>query len=128
MDRYSIVWKEYKDGWLPYFIWGDKLAAFEAEGEMDVDEEHLLKGILYEWNGEPMFPMVERETLLDILDEIREIFNYQSLEKMIVDVAAHTRDRNGSIPSQIMLEAGSSILPDSSMIKDDLSLDKKMNS
>ncbi len=124
MERYSIVWQENGQEWLPYFIWGDMLASFEAGEEIEAEETNLLKGILYELDAEPKFP-VKRETLVDLLDELMYIFNYQSLEEMILDVAAHTRDRNGSVPSQIMLEAGSRLIPDSTKIKSDLNLNRK---
>ena len=132
MQRYNIVWQEKRlQGgeyeWLPFFIWGDMLDSFEAREEIEIDEDNLLKGILYELDAPPKFP-VKRETLLDLLDKLKDVFNYQSLEWMILDTAADTRDINGSVPSQIMLETGSKLIPGSTKIKDDLSVDIAINS
>ncbi len=126
MERYSIIWQENGQEWLPYFIWGDILTSFEAGEGIEADETNLLKGILYELDAEPKFP-IKREILIGLLDELMYIFNYQSLEKMILDVAAHTRDRNGSVPSQIMLEAGNNLMPDSTKIKSDIAYDLAAN-
>jgi hypothetical protein len=128
MEKYSIVWQEQKDGgeWLPFFIWGDTLTAFEYNGTIEVNEDNLLKGILYELYAPPKFP-VKRERLINLLDIIRDTFRYDSLEYLILDAAADTRFINGNVPSQIMLEAGSKLMPDSTKIKDDLANDMAIN-
>lgn len=141
-EKYSIVWQECGaknrtaerffvpgyEGYLPFFVWGNDLATLEKKEKVELREEHLLKGILYglyefDHNPNPWHRKKDRETLLYLLDVLGNGFNYESPEKMILDVAYSLREKNGNSASRIVLEVGNELIPKSSKIKSDLICD-----
>ena len=138
-ERYSTVWQECGSnsqiasrfyvpgytGYLPFFLWGDELAAFEGKKKVELREEHLLKGILYglfefDRSPKPWHRKEDRETLLHLLDVLGSGFNFKSPEQLILDVAYSIAEKNGSSASRIVLEVGAALVPSSDKIKSDL--------
>jgi len=141
-ERYSIVWQKCGtnsraaerffvpgyEGYLPFFIWGDELDAFEKKEKVEFREEHLLKGILYglyefDHHPKPWHHKKDRETFLYLLDVLGNGFEFDSPEKMILDIAYGVREKNGNGASRIVLETGNNLIPQSSRIKSDLICD-----
>ena len=138
-ERYSTIWQECEEnsriakrffvpgyeGCLPFLLWGDDLAALERKEKVELREDHLLKGILYglyEFDHKPSVwhKRKDRETLLYLLDVLQKGFKYESLEKMILDVAGDIGEKHGPGANRIVLEVGNDLVPNSSKIKSDL--------
>jgi hypothetical protein len=116
------------DGYLPFFLWGEELEAFESRREVELREEHLLKGILYglyefENDPKPWHRGEDKKTLLYLLDVLGNGFKFESPERMVLDVAAGLRKEIGSVGSRIILEVGKNLIPASAKIKSDLICD-----
>jgi len=141
-ERYSIVWQECGtnsryaerfyipgyEGYLPFFVWGSELDGLENKENIELREEHLLKGILYglyefDHQSKPWHQKKDKETLLHLLDVLRNGFKYDNLEKMVLDIAYSIREKNGNVASRIILEVGNNLIPQSSKIKSDLICD-----
>ncbi|MHB8135430.1 MAG: hypothetical protein ACYDH1_14555 [Anaerolineaceae bacterium] len=137
--NYSIVWYECREnstladrfyvpgfvGYLPFFVSGTDHERLENKEEIELREEHLLKGILYGINEEEkkgVFWDAERgkETYRYLLEKLGKGFGFDSLENLILSVAASARSKNGHAVSYSMLLTGNELLPDSSQIKSDL--------
>jgi len=115
---------DYK-GYLPFFLWGDELAAFEKNEKVDFREEQLLKGILfglYEFDLNPKLwhRKEDRGALIRLLDTLGNGFEFETPEKMILEVAFNMREKNWFGASRIVLEVGNGLIPESSEIKSDL--------
>jgi hypothetical protein len=113
------------EGYLPFFLWGDELAAFERNEKIEFREEQLLKGILfglYEFDVNPKLwdHKADRRALIYLLDTLGNGFGFETPEKMILDVAFGMRVRNWNGASRIVLEVGVELVPESSEIKSDL--------
>lgn len=113
------------EGYLPFFIWGDELKAFERNEKVEFREEQLLKGILfglYEFDFNPKLwhRKEDRGALIHLLDELGNGFDFENPEKMILEVAFSMREKNWNSASRIVLEVGSGLIPESSEIKSDL--------
>jgi hypothetical protein len=144
-ENYGIIWQEcgedsdiarrffvpgYK-GFLPFFLYGEDLAAFDNKKSVELREEHLLKGILYglyQFDQDPKpwkfwHRKENRNTLLYLLDFLGNRFNFETPEKMVLDVACDLREKNGNNASRIVLEVGAKLIPSSSKIKSDLICD-----
>jgi len=141
-EEYSIIWKECGansrtaerffvpgyEGYLPFFVWGDELGKLQKKENIELREEHLLKGILYglyefDHHPKPWHQKKDKETLLYILDVLRNGFEFDTPEKMVLDVAYNVREINGNGASRIVLEVGDDLIPHSSKIKSDLICD-----
>ena len=103
-ERYSLVWKEadavlserfyvpgYR-GFLPFFISGKDLDSLQAGESVELTEWQLLAGILcglYEIDNQPKpwHKADDRNTLTYLLDVLRNGFNFEDPEKMLLDVA-----------------------------------------
>lgn len=112
-------------GFLPFFLWGDELAAFERNEKVEFREEQLLKGILfglYEFDLNPKLwgRKKDRGTLLGLLDVLGNGFGFESPEKMILEVAFSMREKNWYGASRVVLEVGNGLIPESFEIKSDL--------
>jgi len=137
--NYSIVWYECGEnstlaerfyvpgfvGYLPFFVSGKEHERLENKEEIELREEHLLKGILYGINENEkkgVFWDAERgkETYLYLLEKLGKGFGFDDLEYLILSVAASARSKNGHAVSYSMLLTGNELLPDSSQIKSDL--------
>lgn len=140
--KYSLIWKQCGrnsyiskrfyvpgfEGYLPFLVWGDELYALERRQEVELREEHLLKGILYglyeidhcpqPWNNDQ-----GKETYLYLLDVLGNGFHFQSPEKMVLDVAYDLREKHGNELSSRILLVGCKLIPQSSKIKSDLVMD-----
>ena len=142
LEKYSILWQECgKDshiakrffvpeyeGYLPFLVSGDDLEDLEQKRDVELQESHLLFGILYglyesDHHPKPWTQKQDRETLLYLLDVLMGGFKFESPEKMILDVASKLRERNGSQVSRVVLEVGKGLMPQSSKIKSDLIID-----
>ena len=113
------------DGYLPFFLWGDQLAAFERHEKVSFREEQLLKGILfglYEFDLNPKLwdRKEDRAALIYLLQTLGNRFGFETPERMILDVAYDMREKNWNGASRIVLEVGSELIPESSQIKSDL--------
>lgn len=113
------------EGYLPFFLWGDELAAFERKEKVRYREEQLLKGILFGLNEFDFNPKLwhrkkDRGTLIRLLDILGNGFDFESPEKMILEVAFSMREKNWNSASRIVLEVGNDLIPQSSEIKSDL--------
>jgi hypothetical protein len=128
--RYTVVWQKCDpdngiaqrfhvpgyEGHLPFFLWGEELEAFESRGEVELREEHLLKGILYglsEFDNDPKpwHREEDKKTLLYLLDVLGNGFGFADPETMVLDVAASLREEIGSVGSRIVLEVGKGLIP-----------------
>lgn len=141
-EKFALVWQECGEknqiaqrfhvpgytGFLPFLIWGDDLLALEQKMPVVLKEEQLLKGILYglyDLENQPYFEHHSngRNTLLYLLNFLESGFHYDDPERLILDVAANVREKNGTDASRIILEVGKELLPKSSRIKSDLICD-----
>ncbi len=140
--NYAIVWQECGNnssiakrfyvpgfiGYLPFFIWGEDISRMENKQDIQLREEHLLKGILYglydsENETFPFPPEKDRKTLLGLLEKLQDGFDFENKEEMILNTAGNIREINGHEPSRIVLEVGNELVPSSSEIKSDLICD-----
>lgn len=115
-------------GYLPFFLWGEELAAFERKEKVEFREEQLLKGILfglYEFDHNPKLwhRKEDRATLIYLLEMLGTGFDFETPEKMILDVAFGMREKNWNGASRIVLEVGNVLIPESSEIKSSLICD-----
>ena len=113
------------DGYLPFFLWGDELAAFERHEKVEFREEQLLKGILfglYEFDLNPKLwdRKEDRGALIYLLEILGNSFDFETPEQMILDVAFGMREKNWNGASRIVLEVGTELIPESSEIRSDL--------
>lgn len=116
------------EGVLPFLISGD---GDDATNHMKTDgatDFHLLKGILYglyefDHHPKPWHQKKDRKTLLYLLNYLQEGFGCDSQEAMILDVARDVREEYGNGTSRIILEVGTTLVPQSSKIKSDLVFD-----
>lgn len=140
--NYALIWKECGEnselarrfyvpgfgGYLPFFLEGNDLKAFENKDHIELGEEHLLKGILYgmwefEYGTKPWHTEEGRKTLLYLLDVLGNGFKFPSLEEMILNVASNLRLAHGNTASCQVLEGGLKLIPASSKIKSDMICD-----
>ena len=123
---YSILWQPSGTNYMPYFVDGQELRNFEARRPVSLSDRDLVRGILHEYtNDDTEFPSV-KGSWLAILNDLTKSFEYESLEKLILDAATHTRTVHGCKPSKLMLEGGAKLLPESTQIKEDLTLDTRV--
>ena len=123
---YSILWQPSGTTYMPYFVDGQELRNFEARRPVALNDRDLVRGILHEYTNEDTeFPAV-KDSWLAILNDLTKSFEYESLEKLILDAATHTRTVHGCKPSKLMLEGGAKLLPGSAQIKEDLTLDTRV--
>jgi hypothetical protein len=140
-EPYTIVWQECGknslisrrfyvpryEGFLPFFVSGKDLEVLNNKQDLELKEEHLLKGIFYglydhannppkDWMHNAKF----KDTLLYLLDVLKNGFKFDNSEAMIMDVASGIRVNNGSTASFRVLDVGVELIPESSKIKSDL--------
>lgn len=141
LGRFSLVWNQCGgnglaerfyvpgyNGFLPFFISGSELTAMEKGEKIELHERALLEGILYGLNEfdndpKPWHRNEDRHTLTYLLDVLRNGFNFESPEKLLLDCAYNLRERNGSRGSRIVLLNGIELVPFSSKIRSDLICD-----
>jgi len=116
------------EGYLPFFLSGNELDDLENKRDVALREKHLLKGIFYglydlEHNPKSWHQEEDKETLIYLIDILRNGFHYDNPETMILDIASSIREENGSLVSRIVLDVGNKLLPRSSKIKSDLICD-----
>lgn len=139
-ERYSIVWKEADEklserfhvpgyrGFLPFFISGKMLDMLEAGDSIELTEWQLLAGILYgldefDNHSKPWHKAEDRDTLTYLLDVMRNGFDFEDSEKMLLDVAYKLRETNGNGASRTVLLTSLGLIPFSSKIRSDLICD-----
>jgi len=138
MKDYSIIWLPFsKDSEvgkylniqqglaLPYFIDGNDKRKFEHSNLDGLTQLHLLRGILVGYFENPPLVNIEtfKENVRPILNDLQSHFDFDSLEKLILDIAAYIRKENGDRVSFKALLAGTEICSDSSKIKFDCCTD-----
>ena len=140
--NYTLVWKECGEnspfarrfyvpnyvGYLPFFVYGTDFELLENGKNIELREEHLLKGIFfglheYEKDKKPWHNEHGKQTWLYLLDVLGNCFGFENPEKMVLDIAYDVRDKNGSNASFIILQVGHELIPDSSKIMSDLICD-----
>lgn len=140
--RYLLVWQECGEnspladrffvpgfvGFLPFFVYGEDLERLENKEKIELREEQLLKGILYGLNGYEnienfWYRKDSKKTYLYLLESLGRGFGIDLPEKLILDVAADVRRKNGSDASSIILLTGHDLIPESSQIMSDLITD-----
>lgn len=138
MNDYSIVWLPVKAGSdlamnlkasdslsLPWFLESTKKRSFERRAETNLEAIDLLKGLLVAYMDEA--PAVDmdlfRRHVPRILEDLREFFAVPSLETLLLEASALLREGSGDGVSLRALLSGAEILPESSKIKCDCSMD-----
>ncbi|MFC1657416.1 hypothetical protein ACFL2P_02460 [Candidatus Moduliflexota bacterium] len=138
MNDYSIVWLPIKEGSdlsrhldatgalsLPWFLEDAKKRSFERQAETNLEAIDLLKGLLVAYMDEA--PAVDmglfRRHVPRILEDLRDFFAVTSLEILLLEAAALLREGSGDGVSFRALLSGAEILPESSKIKCDCSID-----
>jgi hypothetical protein len=119
-NQHYLIPRDFK-GQVPWFIWGENLESFKANGTFTLSEECLLKGILYGLSPSTnkLGATYREEDLLAILDKIWQGNFYENREGLILDAAYNTKGENGVLASLSILRAGIYLLPKSSTIKSD---------
>ena len=111
-EPFSLVWLPFGEtnkyyltpdgfeGHLPWFIWGDNLRSFKANGSFELTEECLLKGILYGLSPRIMKVGAgyNEGDLLLILNKLRQGFGYVSDEAFVLNAAYNIKSKNGLLP------------------------------
>lgn len=134
MKQFSIVWKHFskesdlgihlsaeEDFALPFFVDGNDKQKFEESKLAELSEIHLLRGTLVAYNDNPPATntTIFKKSARQIIEDLRIHFQFDTTEKLIVDISAYMRQENGDIVSYRALLAGTEILPESSVIKFD---------
>ena len=123
---YAILWQPSGTRFMPYFVEGRELRNFEARRPVALSDRDLVRGILHEYTNEDTeFPAI-KGSWPAILKDLAQAFEYESLEKLILDAASHTRTVHGCKPSKLMLEGGVKLIPGSAQIREDLTLDSRV--
>jgi len=126
MMTYAILWQPSGTRYMPYFVDGEEFKNYQTRRPVGLSDRDLVRGILHEYNNEDTeFPAV-KGSWLSILNDLSQSFEYESLEKLILDAASHTRTVHGCKPSKRMLECGTKLIPGSAKIREDLKLDKNV--
>jgi len=136
--EYSIIWKSFqassdlgehlgaeKDFSFPYFIDGDDKEKFEKGALNNLAEIHLLRGLLIGYFDNP--PTIDtnysKKLFHKAIEDLRIHFDFETTEKLILDIASFIRRENGDYASHIALRTGLEIIPDNSKIRFDLCVD-----
>jgi len=133
--KYSIVWKAFPPSvgfisasgatfplHVPLFLEGHDLEVFEATGGLAFYPFNVLRGILVGLQDNPPtldLPSI-RPFLLKGLELLQCEFNAETMESLILDLAAHLRENHGIDPACSALKTGQEILPHSQKILSDL--------
>ena len=120
---YAILWQPKDNKYLPFFVDGEEFKNYQARKPVGLSDKDLIKGILHEYTNEDTQYPADKSSWLSILSDLTQLFKYESLEKLILDAASHTRTEHGCKASKLMLEAGIRIIPRSAQIREDLTLD-----
>jgi hypothetical protein len=123
---YVILWQPKDSKYLPYFIDGEEFRNYQARKPVGLTEKDLVRGILHEYTNEDTEYPALKSSWLSILNDLTQSFEYESLEKLILDAASHTRTEHGCKPSKLMLESGTRMMPRSTQIREDLTLDNNV--
>jgi len=140
-EPFTVVWQECGedseyarrfgvadfDGYLPFFLSGEEVSKIESDDGVMLTERHLLLGILYGLNiagkGSIRLREQDEEVLISLVDTLSEGYGFETIEEMIIDASTRIRNINGTHPSQLMLETGNKLVPESDQIKEHLILD-----
>lgn len=119
-NRYYLV-PEYYYGQIPWFIWGKDLEKYRKTNKLRLNEQNLLKGILYGLSPDSnkVGGLYEEDVLLGILDVLQAGFNQESREELILNTAYNVKRKNGVLVSLAIYRTGMYLLPNSSPIKSD---------
>lgn len=111
---------------LPFFIYGEILEEYEQTNKIVLSSKAIALGILTTWYHAP--PLVGdmqdlHRRYIKILYEILPNFEAKSLEDLILGLGAVIRKEVGYYNSFRALQAGTEILPESSLLKCDMTTD-----
>ncbi|RLA69070.1 MAG: hypothetical protein DRG09_06640 [Epsilonproteobacteria bacterium] len=120
---YAILWQPKDNKYLPFFVDGEEFKNYQARRPVGLSDKDLIKGILHEYTNEDTEYPTLKSSWLSILSDLTQSFEYESLEKLILDAASHTRTEHGCKASKLMLEGGIKLIPRSAQIREDLTLD-----
>ncbi|MEQ8924690.1 MAG: hypothetical protein RLO81_02690 [Fulvivirga sp.] len=135
---YKIIWKHFEnnsdtgthlkakvDFSLPYFIDGEEKIKFENKEPANLNQFHLVKGLLVGYFDKP--PETDtrfaQSKAKQIITEQLPAFKSPSLESLILDLSAYLRDTHGQQASLQSLMTGTELVPESSAIKYDCCID-----
>jgi hypothetical protein len=138
MKEFSIIWKTFKasseigehlgaetDFSFPYFIDGNDKDNFEKGILNNLNEIHLLRGILVGYFDKP--PTIDtkysKELFSKAIEDLRKHFNFETTEQLILDISSFIRVENGDYASHIALMTGLEIIQENSKIRFDLCVD-----
>ena len=138
--KHAMVLKFMDDGWadsltdleapiqMPYFVGGEAFERLEQKQGITLTSYMLICGILKTWFEPDKYcmdgsPGELKEFLLVVLDDIRRVFDEDSLEQLILNIATTVRADHGALPSSRILTAGCDIFPESAFIRSDLIMD-----
>jgi hypothetical protein len=134
-DRYSIVWKPFppSEGLvkatgatvalpIPLFLTGEDLEIFESYGGFPFYPFNVLRGILVGLQDNP--PTIDipsiKPFLLKVLFLLKEEFQADTIEELVLSCSAHIREYQGLEPCASALRTGCQVCPESSKIASDL--------
>jgi hypothetical protein len=126
--NYTIFWQQYSPNSQVGQYWqvteNFALPYFAVKDKRDAPEKQVLFGILIGYNDNPPAVNIEytRSLFPKILRHLQKGFDYESLEKLILDVAANLRENVDDLLSYRVLINGTEIEPSSSKIKFDCAM------
>ena len=114
-------------GHLPFLIDGPAPPAGQAAAVLT--EENLLKGLIaglaeHDHAGRLVLRTTDQETLLQLLEIMRQGFSFDDLEQLIIEASGNLRSRHGVRPSCAALSTGVLLVPTSGKLMADLILDQ----
>jgi hypothetical protein len=126
MMTYAILWQEKEGKYLPFFVDGEEFENYKARKPVGLSDQDIIKGILHEYtNKETQYPE-HKSFWLSMLTDLTQSFNYDSMERLILDAVSHTRTEHGCKVSKRMLQGAIQMIPESAQIREDLTLDSNV--
>ena len=113
---------------LPHFVSSEDLLKHNTAQALVLDETMLFLGVLHTWSEEGPVPFSAGQSSLEqylkrLLYNLCLRSDFDSLEVMVLALAARVREQNGRLPALKMLMTGYRLLPRSAAIRGDLIMD-----
>ena len=135
-----IVWEPIPRAWapfrttapvparLPHFVSSAGFMKHDSGHPLVLDETMLFLGVLHTWSEQGPVPFSAGQSSLEqylkrLLYNLCLRSNFDSLEVMVLALAAKVREQNGRLPALKMLMTGYRLLPRSAAIRGDLIMD-----